>query len=112
MAFSILLRQRVKATCCLTGVQYETLTGQPHYNPEALERLKIPEQIDNLLTKYAAYMPEIIKLRNRILEYENFDFFKHSTTISSAWVLQADQEYQRVIHQETDVNTKQDTGVT
>lgn len=32
---------------------------------------------------------------------------KHSTTISSAWVRQADQAYQRVIHQETDVNTEQ-----
>ena len=102
----------LKQLAVLTGVQYETLTGQPHYNPEALERLKTSEQVDQLLTKYAAYRQEIIKLRNRIMEYENFDFFEHSTIISPAWVLQADQEYQRVIHQETDVNTKQDTDVT
>ena len=56
----------------LTGVQYDTLTGQPHYNPDAIERLKISEQVDQLLTKYATYMEEIIKLRNRILEYEDF----------------------------------------
>ena len=90
----------------LTGVQYEVLTGQPHYNPEAIERLKSSEQVDDLLAKYAAYLQEIIKLRNRILQYENIDFFKHSTTMSSAWVRQADQEYQRVIHHEGDVNTK------
>lgn len=80
----------------LTGVQYETLNGPAHYNPEAIERLKIPEQVDQLLTKYAAYMPEIINLRNRILKYENFDFFEYSTTISRVWVRQSNREYQRV----------------
>lgn len=80
----------------LTGTQYEILAGLAHYNPEAIERLKVAEQIDQLLTKYAAYMPEIIKLRNRILKYENFDFFEYSTTISRAWVKQANREYQRV----------------
>ena len=95
----------LKKLAILTGIQYEVLTGHPHYNPEAIERLKSSEQVDDLLTKYAAYLQEIIKLRNRILEYENIDFFKYSTTISSAWVRQADQEYQQVIHQEQDVNT-------
>lgn len=93
----------------LTGVQYETLAGQPHYNPEAIKRLSISEQVDQLLTKYAPYRSEIIKLRNRILQYENFDFFQHSTIISPAWVRQANQEYQQVIHQEVDFNTEQDT---
>ena len=41
-------------------------------------------------------MPEIIKLRNRILKDESFDFFEYSTTISRAWVRQANREYQRV----------------
>ena len=99
----------LRALSVLTGIQYDTLAGQPHYNPEAIERLKTAEQVDQLLTKYAAYMEEIIKLRNRILEYENFDFFNHSATISSAWIHQANQAYQRVIHQEADVNTAQDT---
>ena len=93
----------------LTGVQYDTLAGQPHYNPEAIERLKTSEQVDQLLTKYATYMQEIIKLRNRVLEYEDFDFFQHSTAISPAWIRRANQEYQRVIHQEVDANTEQDT---
>ena len=81
----------------LTGVPYETLVAPAHYNPEAIERLKTSEQVDQLLTKYAAYMPEIIKLRNRILEYKNFDFFAYSTTISPAWIRQANLEYQRVL---------------
>jgi poly-gamma-glutamate capsule biosynthesis protein CapA/YwtB (metallophosphatase superfamily) len=57
-------------------------------------------------------MQEIIKLRNRILVYENFDFFEHSTTISPAWIRQANQEYQRVICQDVDANTKRDTDET
>ena len=57
-------------------------------------------------------MGAITKLRNRILEYEDFDFFEHSATISSAWIRQADQAYQRVIHQENAPNTAQDTDET
>lgn len=84
----------LKNLAVLTGVPYETLIGPAHYNPEVIEDLKTAEQVDQLLTKYAAYMPRIIKLRNRILEYENFDFFEYSTTISSAWIRRANQEYQ------------------
>ena len=102
----------LRALAVLTGIQYDTLAGQSHYNPEAIERLKTSEQVDQLLTKYAAYMEEIIKLRNRILEHENFDFFKHSTIISSAWIRRANQEYQRVIHQKNDTNTEQDIDET
>ncbi|MYG07133.1 hypothetical protein F4167_11055 [Candidatus Poribacteria bacterium] len=102
----------LRALAVLTGIPYDTLAGQPHYNPEAIEHLKIPDRVDQLLTKYAAYRQEIIKLRNRILEYENLDFFEHSTIISPAWVRQANQEYQRVIHQESDANTAQDTDET
>ena len=96
----------------LTGVRYETLAGPAHYNPEAIERLKTSEQVDQLLTKYAAYMPEIIKLRNRILVYENFDFFEYSRTISPAWIQQADHEYQQVLHQRSSSNTRPNTDGT
>ena len=102
----------LRALAILTGVQYETLAGPLHYNPEAIERLKISEQVDQLLTKYAAYMQEIIKLRNRIMAHEEFDFFQCATTISPAWIRQADQEYQQVVHQTMDANTKQDTDET
>ena len=99
----------LKALAILTGVEYETLAGPPHYNPEAIKRLKTAEQVDQLLAKYAAYMPEIIKLRNRILVHEGFDFFEFSTTISPAWVRKADQEYQRTLHQSEEANKERGT---
>ena len=102
----------LKALAVLTGVQYNTLAGPPHYNPEAIARLKTPEQVDQLLTKYATYMQEIINLRNRIMAHEEFDFFQCATTISPAWIRQADQQYQRVLHQTATVNTEQDTDET
>ena len=104
--------EELKELAVRTGIQYEILAGHPHYNPEAIESLKTSEQVDQLLTKYAAYRQEIIKLRNRVLAYEDFDFFVYSTIISPAWIRQANQEYERVIHQEVDVNTKQDTDET
>lgn len=102
----------LKDLAILTGIRYETLIAPSHYNPAAIERLKTSEQVDQLLTKYAAYMPEIIKLRNRILEYENFDFFAYSTTISPAWIRRANQEYQQVLRQRSDSNTRPDTDGT
>ena len=54
-------------------------------------------------------MPEIIKLRNWVLAYEGFDFFGSATTISSAWLRQANQEYQRVLRQEEDASIERDT---
>ncbi len=102
----------LKKLAILTGIPYDTLAGPAHYNPIAIERLKTTEQVDSLLTKYSAYMPEIIKLRNRILERECFDFFAHSKDISPAWIRCANQEYQRVISQQVGASTKPDTGAT
>ena len=79
----------------LTGISYNILAGPAHYNPTAIRRLKNAKQVDLLLTSYSAYMLEIIKLRNRILESEGFDFFAYSKNISPDWILLADQEYQR-----------------
>lgn len=89
--------EELKRLAVLTGIEYDVLISQPHYNPEALKRLQNPVVVDGLIQKYIAYMPEIIKLRNRILRHEGFDFFEHSTTVSPAWVRQANKEYQRVI---------------
>ncbi len=101
--------KELKELAVITGIPYETLVAQPHYNPQAIERLRNAEVVDELLQKYAAYMPEIIKLRNRILAYEGFDFFEYSKTISPAWVRQANQEYQRVIrHNGDSPNTESD----
>ena len=101
--------EELKKLSILTGIPYTTLAGSPHYNPEAIARLRDSEHVDRLLSKYASYMPEIIRLRNRILGHEGVDFFEYSTTISPAWVRKADREYQRVIRQEDETNTEPNT---
>lgn len=52
-------------------------------------------------------MSEIIKLRNRILRDEGFDFFKNAN-ISEAWVREAEKTYRKVFHQSSSVSTEQD----
>ena len=73
----------------LTGIDYNLLSGEPQYNPKAIEALHDPEIVDSLLTKFAAYMDEVIKLRNRIFIDTGFDFFTVSKTISDAYVQKA-----------------------
>ena len=75
----------------LTGIDYKLLSGKPQYNPAALVELHKPEKVDALLAKYAKYMDEIIKLRNRILRDTQFDFFTVSQTISDVYVRKANQ---------------------
>ena len=74
-----------------TGFNYDLLSGNPKYNPEAIAALHDSEKVDALLVKFAAYMPEIMKLRNRILKETGFDFFSVSKTISDAYIRQADE---------------------
>ena len=74
----------------LTGFDYDLLAGSPQYNPAAIAALHDPEKVDALLVKFVGYMPEVIKLRNRILRDTGFDFFSVSTTISDAYIRQAD----------------------
>ena len=74
-----------------TGIDYDTLKGKPFYNPEALENLENPDIVDSLLSKYAPYIDEIIKLRNRLLKEIKFDFFSHSKIISPNIVKKADE---------------------
>lgn len=72
----------IKRLTVITGIDYQTLKGDPIYNPEAIKGLSDSDVVDKLLTKYGAYQSEIIKLRNRILKEIGFDFFKYSTIIS------------------------------
>lgn len=51
--------------------------------------LEIPQNVDQLLVKYSAYIYEIIKLRNRILGDLNKDIFS-GTSISEKWIEEAD----------------------
>lgn len=79
----------LKELSILTGIKYDILKNKPIYNPSALKELKKKETIDNLLTKYAKYIDEIIKVRNRILKDTAFDFFSNATNISDVWRNQA-----------------------
>lgn len=78
--------QELRRLSVITGVPYDLLTSKPHFNPDALEGLKNPDAVDELLSKYAPYIDELIKLRNRVLRHEGLDFFKHSRVISQAWI--------------------------
>jgi len=102
--------EELKRLAVLTGIPFELLDGPPQYNPEAIVRLRQPEYVDQLLTKYSAYMSEIIKLRNRLLRDTGLDFFEHSAIISLGWVRMADDEYERAISQTSSVNTAPDIG--
>ncbi|HPY64230.1 MAG TPA: hypothetical protein PL100_03035 [Bacillota bacterium] len=83
--------EKLKELSVITGIDYSLLSGKPTYNPEAIEKLKSPEVVDNLLVKYAAYMDELIALRNRILIDTGFDFFKTSSKISATIIRKADE---------------------
>jgi len=61
-----------------TGISYQLLKGQPQINPDAIKALKKKQFVDSLLAKYAPYIDEIIKVRNRILRMTKFDFFSIS----------------------------------
>lgn len=92
-----------------TGISYEILSGKPHYNPDAIEKLKNPKTVDALLKKYSAYMEEIIKLHNRLLIDCGFDFFQYSNIISPRWIRKADEELQKTSPQATVTNTRPNT---
>lgn len=83
--------QELRRLVTLTGIPYETLTGQPHYNPDAIATLRDPEFVDALLAKYAAYMGEMITIRNRILEATGLDMFAASKSLSKSWIERADK---------------------
>ena len=84
--------QELRKLVPLTGISYETMTGDPHYNPEAIAKLHEPDFVDKLLVKYAAYMDEMITVRNRILTSMGFDMFAMSNTLSRVWIDKANEQ--------------------
>lgn len=74
----------------LTGIDYAVLTAEPHFNPDAVERLRDPEVVDALVTKYAPCMEELIRVRNRLLDATGVDMFSISRIVSPAWIRRAD----------------------
>lgn len=74
----------------LTGIEYADLMGPARHNPEALNRLKQAEFVESLMDSFARYPELIIRLRNRLLRAEHFDFFDSSPRVSGAWREKAD----------------------
>lgn len=74
----------------LTGIDYSDLVGPPRYNPDALERLKNAEFVETLFERFARYPEVIVKLRNRLVAAEGFDFFESTRSISGTWRDRAD----------------------
>ena len=85
--------KKLKELSILTGFDYDLLAGSPTYNPDAIAALHDPQKVDELFVKFAAYMPELIKLRNRILKDTGFDFFTTSSKLSASYVREADSVY-------------------
>lgn len=84
---------KIKELSIKTGFDYNLLSGNPEYNPEAIEKLKDTEFVDSLLKKYAKYMEKtIIPLRNRLLNTLGFDMFEYSENISDEWIEIADSK--------------------
>lgn len=73
-----------------TGVRYEDLTEAPHFNPEAIAHLREATFVEALFRKFAAYPDELLRLRNRVLAAEKFDFLTSSPMISATWRQKAD----------------------
>lgn len=84
--------QELRRLVTLTGIPYKTMAGQAYYNPEAISKLRDSNFVDSLLAKYAAYMDEMIMIRNRILTATNFDMFETSTTLSQTWTERANEK--------------------
>ena len=80
----------LKKLSALTGIEYSELSGEPIFNPNALERLKDPRFVEALFEKFARHPDELLRLRNRILKRTGFDFLDISAKISPDWKLQAD----------------------
>ncbi|MGP5165598.1 hypothetical protein ACTXK2_15925 [Arthrobacter rhombi] len=81
----------LRALSTLTGIEYRILSGEPYFNPEALELLKQPEKVTAMFEKYAAYPAEVENLRNRILTAAGFDIFTSVPELSTHWAERADR---------------------
>ncbi len=78
-----------------TGISYELLRGPVEFNPEALDALRDPAFVDSVLAKYAPYIDELIKVRNRVLRTTGFDFLSVSPHISPDILRRADEHLPR-----------------
>lgn len=83
-------KKKLKELAVLTGFDERVLEGKPFYNPDAIDALKDPDIVDDLLIRHARNMDNVIRLRNRILKDTGVDFFAVSSKISRRYVDHAD----------------------
>jgi 5-methylcytosine-specific restriction endonuclease McrA len=76
----------LKELSTLTGFDYQLLAGPAIINPDALTTLKDAKRVEQLVTKFAAYPNDLIRLRNKVLKLAGVDFFQSSNKIPSALI--------------------------
>lgn len=81
---------QLRRLSALTGIEYRWMSGEPFFNPDAIEWLRNPEFVESLFKKFARYPNELLRLRNRILDKVGFDFLSSAARISPDWRNQAD----------------------
>lgn len=84
--------QELRTLATRTGIDYKILRNGPIINPEAIHKLKDPQEVENIASRYAAYVDELDLVRNRVLDAAGFDFYMSSPAVSEAWVRRADKK--------------------
>jgi len=79
----------LRRLAALTGIDYRQLASKPMFNPEAVSRLKSSKFVVALFEKFARYPEELLRLRNRILDAEGFDFLDGVKNLSPEWKARA-----------------------
>ncbi len=74
----------------LTGIDYRDLIGKPVFNPDAIRRLRDGQFVEELFQKFARYPDDLLRLRNRIMDAEGFDFLSSAPRLSPDWKKRAD----------------------
>jgi hypothetical protein len=74
----------------LTALDYRLLRNGPIFNPDALRTLTDHAFVEALFEKFAAYPDELLRLRNRVMAAEGFDFLAGVPGISPDWIQRAD----------------------
>ena len=82
---------KLRQLSALTGISHDILAGDPYFNPDALDKLKDPDFVVDLFEKFARYPQELLRLRNRIVSLNDFDFLDVGEKISPDWKKQADE---------------------
>ena len=72
-------RAKLQRLSVFTGIPYDVLAGEPHFNPVAVETLK--SGIDEFLVRWIRYPDEIRKIRRRIQDKAGIDILAGAKTV-------------------------------